>query len=118
MDPEIIQNDIDALLTFMNDDMERIGGTIKDTHWGFALKQEDRNAIETLYGWSDEHIRFFPASQYFNADNLSGPGIHYRLVPRNYFPVTDGLAEFLAATKECMPQYRGHSGSQEYRQQQ
>lgn len=46
MDPEKIQNDIDALLTYINDDMERIGGTIKDTYWGFAQGEEDRNAIE------------------------------------------------------------------------
>lgn len=56
MDPEKIQNDIDTLLTYINDDMERIGGTIKDTYWGFAQGEEDRNAIEKLYGWSDEYL--------------------------------------------------------------
>ncbi|EIW3860210.1 hypothetical protein L9J43_003998, partial [Klebsiella pneumoniae] len=50
MDPDKIQNDIDALLIFMNDDMERIGGTIKDTYWGFAQGQGDRNAVEKLHG--------------------------------------------------------------------
>lgn len=56
MDPEKIQNDIDALLTYMNDDMERIGGTIKDTYWNFSQEQEDLNAIQRLYGWSEEYL--------------------------------------------------------------
>ncbi|HDG1672983.1 TPA: hypothetical protein PFE07_002433 [Kluyvera cryocrescens] len=56
MDPDKIQNDIDALLTFMNDDMERIGGTITTIYWSFAQEQEDRNAIEKLHGWSEEHL--------------------------------------------------------------
>jgi len=56
MDPDKIQNDIDALLTFMNDDMERVGGTITDTYWSFAQEQEDRNAIEKLHGWSEENL--------------------------------------------------------------
>ncbi|MGM1196852.1 hypothetical protein ACS0TV_07125, partial [Klebsiella pneumoniae] len=56
MDPDKIQNDIDALLIFMNDDMERIGGTIKDTYWGFAQGQGDRNAVEKLHGWSEENL--------------------------------------------------------------
>lgn len=56
MDPEKIQNDIDALLTYMNDDMEKIGGTINDTYWSFAQDQEDRNAIEKLYGWAEVYL--------------------------------------------------------------
>lgn len=54
MNSDKIQNDIDALLIFMNDDMERIGGTITDTYWGFAHGQGDRSEIEKLHGWSEE----------------------------------------------------------------
>lgn len=56
MDPDKIQNDIDALLIFMNDDMEQLGRTIKGTYWNFAQEQEDRNAIEKLHGWSEENL--------------------------------------------------------------
>lgn len=56
MDADKIQNDIDALLTYINDDMENIGGTIKDTYFGFDNGNNERIAIDKLHGWSEEHL--------------------------------------------------------------
>ena len=51
MDAEKIQNDIDSLLTYMNDDMENIGGTVKDTYFCFDDGKTDRLEMDKLYGW-------------------------------------------------------------------
>lgn len=56
MDAEKIQNDIDALLTYMNDDMERLGETVKTVSFGFAIEQDDRNAIDDRLSWSEEYL--------------------------------------------------------------
>lgn len=54
MDVEIIQSDIDALLTYMNDDMENLGETIKTVSFGFDMDQNDRIAIDERLHWSEE----------------------------------------------------------------
>lgn len=46
MDAEKIQSDIDALLTYMNDDIENLGETIKTVSFGFDMDQNDRIAID------------------------------------------------------------------------
>lgn len=56
MDAERIQTDIDALLTYMNDDMENLGATIKTVFWGFDENQNDRIAIDEKLHWSEEHL--------------------------------------------------------------
>lgn len=56
MDVEIIQSDIDALLTYMNDDMENLGETIKTVSFGFDMDQNDRIAIDERLHWSEEHL--------------------------------------------------------------
>ncbi|MBA0205761.1 MULTISPECIES: hypothetical protein [Pectobacterium] len=56
MEAEIIQNDIDSLLTFMNDDMENLGYTVKMTTFGFARGQPDRQAVDEHLGWSEEYL--------------------------------------------------------------
>ncbi|MBU9813406.1 hypothetical protein J1781_00795 [Rahnella sp. C60] len=56
MEAEKIQNDIDSLLTLMNDDMESLGATIKTVTFGFADGQEDRKAIDEIFNWSEEHL--------------------------------------------------------------
>lgn len=45
MGAEKIQSEIDALLTYMNDDMENLGETIKTVSFGFHMDQNDCNAI-------------------------------------------------------------------------
>ncbi|CAI2440532.1 hypothetical protein [Serratia marcescens] len=56
MEAEKIQSDIDSLLTYMNDDMESLGETVKTVTFGFAPGQNDREAIDTLLNWSEEHL--------------------------------------------------------------
>lgn len=56
MDAEKIQSDIDALLTYMNDDMENLGGTVKTTYFGFGVDQNDRIAIDEQLHWSEEYL--------------------------------------------------------------
>ncbi|GLH25588.1 hypothetical protein ENT52713_29840 [Enterobacter sp. 200527-13] len=56
MDAEKIQSDIDALLTYMNDDMENLGGTVKTTYFGFDVDQNDRIAIDQQLHWSEEYL--------------------------------------------------------------
>ncbi|KHT22172.1 MULTISPECIES: hypothetical protein [Pectobacterium] len=56
MDADKIQSDIDALLTFMNDDMENLGETIKTVSFGFDVNQNDRIAIDELLHWSEEYL--------------------------------------------------------------
>ena len=56
MDQEKIQNDIDALLTYMNDDMENIGGTIKNTTFSFEDGDTDRIEMDKLHGWPKEYL--------------------------------------------------------------
>lgn len=51
-----IQSDIDALLTYMNDDMENLGETIKTVSFGFDTGQNDRVAIDELLHWSEEYL--------------------------------------------------------------
>lgn len=56
MDAEKLQSDIDALLTFMNDDIENLGETIKTVSFGFDADQSDRTAIDEQLHWSEEHL--------------------------------------------------------------
>ncbi|MGQ3660654.1 hypothetical protein [Citrobacter braakii] len=56
MDAEKIQSDIDALLTYMNDDMESLGETIKTVSFGFDTGQNDRIAIDDLLHWPEEYL--------------------------------------------------------------
>lgn len=56
MDAEKIQSDIDALLTYMNDDMENLGKTIKTVLFGFEPGQNDRIAIDEQLHWSEEYL--------------------------------------------------------------
>lgn len=56
MNPEKIQSDIDALLTYMNDDMESLGETIKTVCFGFNEGENDRVAIDKNLGWPEEHL--------------------------------------------------------------
>lgn len=56
MDAEKIQADIDALLTYMNDDMENLGGTVKTTFFGFEAGQDDRIAIDNRLHWTEEYL--------------------------------------------------------------
>lgn len=56
MDAEKIQNDIDALLTYMNDDMESLGATIKVVTFGFAVGQNDRVAIDERLDWTEDYL--------------------------------------------------------------
>lgn len=56
MDAEKLQSDIDALLTFMNDDVENLGETIKTVAHGFEAGQNDRTAIDEQLHWSEEHL--------------------------------------------------------------
>lgn len=56
MDAEKIQSDIDALLTYMNDDMENLGETIKTVTFGLETGQNDRIAIDELLHWREEYL--------------------------------------------------------------
>ena len=56
MEPEKIQSDIDALLTYMNDSMENVGGTINGCSFNFESGKPDRAQIDKLYNWSGEHL--------------------------------------------------------------
>ena len=56
MNPEKIQSDIDALLTYMNDDMESLGETIKTIYFGFNEGENDRIAIDIKLGWTEEYL--------------------------------------------------------------
>lgn len=56
MNPEKIQSNIDALLTYMNDDMESLGETIKTVYFGFNEGENDRVAIDKNLGWPEEHL--------------------------------------------------------------
>lgn len=56
MDVEKIQADIDSLLTYMNDDMESLGETIKTVSFGFDANQNDRIAIDEQLHWSEEYL--------------------------------------------------------------
>lgn len=56
MEAEKIQSDIDLLLTFMNDDMENLGETIKTVHFSFSVGQPDRIAIDEKLNWPEDHL--------------------------------------------------------------
>ncbi|WP_205125015.1 hypothetical protein [Aeromonas sobria] len=56
MNPEKIQSDIDALLTYMNDDLENLGETIKAVYFGFNKSESDRVAIDEKLDWPEEHL--------------------------------------------------------------
>jgi hypothetical protein len=56
MDAEKIQNDIDLLLTYVNDDMESLGGTINSLYFSFVAGQTDRTAIDEKLNWSEDHL--------------------------------------------------------------
>lgn len=56
MDAEKIQSDIDLLLTYMNDDMEDIGGTIKSVYFSFVAGQTDRTAVDEKFNWPEDHL--------------------------------------------------------------
>jgi hypothetical protein len=69
MDAEKIQSDIDALLTYMNDDMENLGETIKTVSFGFDMDQNDRIAIDERLHWSEEYL--------FKIINICHPVLFY-----------------------------------------
>lgn len=56
MDAEQLQNDIDALLVFMNDELEKSGATIE--HFNFAFNQggEERITIDPVLNWQEERL--------------------------------------------------------------
>lgn len=56
MDADKIQNDIDALLVFTNDEMESNGGTIKDTYFEFDQGLSDRVKIDAQLGWAEDYL--------------------------------------------------------------
>ncbi|MGY3960646.1 hypothetical protein [Aeromonas popoffii] len=56
MNPEKIQSDIDALLTYMNDDLENLGETIKAVYFEFNKNESDRVAIDEKLDWPEEHL--------------------------------------------------------------
>lgn len=55
MDAEKIQTDIDALLTYMNDDMENLGSTVKTTVFGFDAGQDDRG-LAPIFSYTFYHL--------------------------------------------------------------
>lgn len=57
MEPEKIQSDIDALLTYMNDNMESVGGTVNECSFKFEDGDADRVQIDKLYNWPEEHLK-------------------------------------------------------------
>lgn len=56
MDAEKIQSDIDLLLTYVNDDMESLGETIKTVYFSFAAGASDRAAVDEKFNWSEEYL--------------------------------------------------------------
>jgi len=56
MDAEKIQSDIDLLLTYMNDDMESLGGTINAVCFSFVAGQIDRTAVDEKFNWPEDHL--------------------------------------------------------------
>lgn len=56
MDAEKIQSDIDLLLTYMNDDMESLGGTINAIYFSFVAGQTDRRAVDEKFKWSEDYL--------------------------------------------------------------
>ncbi len=56
MDAEKIQSDIDLLLTYMNDDMESLGGTINSVYFSFVAGQPDRTAVDKNFNWPEDHL--------------------------------------------------------------
>lgn len=56
MDADKIQTDIDTLLTFINDDMESMGGTIKSVYYSFETGAGDRTSFDEKHNWPEEHI--------------------------------------------------------------
>ncbi|PJH85541.1 MULTISPECIES: hypothetical protein [Pseudomonas] len=56
MDAEKIQSDIDLLLTYMNDDMESMGGTISTLYYSFVAGQPDRAAVDEKQNWAEDHL--------------------------------------------------------------
>ncbi|WP_455828528.1 hypothetical protein [Pseudomonas capeferrum] len=56
MDAEQLQSDIDALLTYVNDDMESLGETINTVFFSFAEGATDRAAVDERFNWTEEHL--------------------------------------------------------------
>lgn len=56
MDAEKIQSDIDALLIFMNDDMESFGGVIDNVYFSFAAGKDDRIAFDKKANWPEDYL--------------------------------------------------------------
>ncbi|WP_077999876.1 hypothetical protein [Edwardsiella tarda] len=56
MNSEEIQNDIDDLLVFMNDELESCGGRIKTTEFDFGDGESDRKTIDEKLKWSSERL--------------------------------------------------------------
>ena len=55
-DSENIQNNIDTLLTFMNDDLEGHGITIKQGIFNFLPSGNAFNAFTNQHDWTEEAI--------------------------------------------------------------
>ncbi|MGK0149690.1 hypothetical protein [Pseudomonas putida] len=56
MDAEKIQSDIDALLTYVNDDMESLGETINTVYFSFVEGASDRKAVDERFSWAEEYL--------------------------------------------------------------
>ena len=56
MDSDKLQSDIDALLTFMNDEIENMGAVVKSVTFNFNENQTDRIAIVEKVHWSEEYL--------------------------------------------------------------
>ncbi|EKT4448945.1 hypothetical protein NPS49_07135 [Pseudomonas putida] len=73
MDAEKLQKDIDALLTYVNDDMEGLGETINTVCFSFAEGASDRKAVDERFNWSEEYL--FRVINICNSRSLLKKGI-------------------------------------------
>jgi len=55
-DADKIQDDIDVLLAYMNDDIENNGWTIEGAIFGFLNSQEDYKVFMSKSGWDDNNF--------------------------------------------------------------
>ena len=53
---EQIQNDIDTILMFMNDDLESSGSVIKNAIFGFLPGKNDYEAFQNIYSWAPDRL--------------------------------------------------------------
>jgi hypothetical protein len=53
---EQIQNDIDTILMFMNDDLESSGSVVKHAIFGFLPGENDYEAFQNIYSWTPSRL--------------------------------------------------------------